>query len=117
MKSEAHPVRVRISEAQPHANLRIMASAGNKLIQLREKMRSLSSGEGVKKTAIAQRRRGTYLVSNHKRWFTCEPYRSPERRMMFPRDSFKYQKKVKKDSKIQEGEKHRKRTQNCVGHL
>ncbi|KAJ1112296.1 hypothetical protein NDU88_000564 [Pleurodeles waltl] len=95
-----------------------MASAGNKLIQLREEIRSLSKRSGgEKRLAFAQRQRGTYLVSNHKRWFTCEPCRSPERRMMFPRDSLKYHKKVKEDSKIQEGGKHRKKTQNCVGHF
>ncbi|KAJ1192316.1 hypothetical protein NDU88_001627 [Pleurodeles waltl] len=75
-----------------------MASAGDRLIRLRGKTRSLSSGEGVEKPAITQRRKGTYLVSNHKRWFTCEPCRSPERRKMFPRDSLKYHKKVKKGS-------------------
>ncbi|KAJ1181709.1 hypothetical protein NDU88_006911 [Pleurodeles waltl] len=39
------PARVRISAAQPHANLRILASARNKIIQLRKQIRSSNIGE------------------------------------------------------------------------
>ncbi|KAJ1203100.1 hypothetical protein NDU88_006894 [Pleurodeles waltl] len=48
MESKTRPARVRISAVKPHVNLRILTSARNKAIQLREQIWSSNSGERVK---------------------------------------------------------------------